>query len=75
MDKSLQIYESSSPRFLKVAFYKELGDRVKALLELERILELYSNDEEVYLRARKEKDTLEAIPSPSIGNFLRSIFK
>ncbi len=58
-DKSIEITEASTTRFAKVAVY-EIADKKKmAINELEMILEKYIDDEETYIRARKEKDELE----------------
>lgn len=73
-DTALQICEQPNARSMKVFCYRQLGDNKNALQELDYILEHYSHDEEVYLKARKEKDELETPASSGIGKFFRSIF-
>lgn len=73
-DAALRTGERSNIRSMKVFCYRGLGDKTSALRELDYILEHYSDDEEVYLKARKEKDELETPASSSIGKFFRSIF-
>ena len=59
---------------MKVFCYRQLGDKKSALQELDYILEHYADDEELYLKARKEKDELETPSSSGIGGLFRSIF-
>ena len=73
-DTALQIREQSNARSMKVFCYRQLGDKKSALQELDYILEHYADDEELYLKARKEKDELETPSSSGIGGLFRSIF-
>ena len=59
-EKSLEINESAKTRNMIVFCYRQLGDKKRALQEIDNILRLYIDDEEVYLLARKEKADLEA---------------
>ena len=73
-DKSLQISEQANTRSMKVFCYRQLNDTKSALKELNYIIERHSDNEDAYLRARKEKDELETPSSSGIGGLLRSIF-
>lgn len=70
---SLQIWEHVAPRTMKVFCYRHLDDKKSAIQELDGILQLYAHDEDAYLKARKEKDELEASSSSGIGRLVRSI--
>lgn len=73
-ERSLQISEHIGPRAMKVFCYRQLGDKKSALQELDYILEHYEHHEDAYLKARKEKDELEAPSASGIGRVVRSIF-
>lgn len=73
-DKSLYSKERSNTRFNKVLIYCELNDRDSAIQELDRILNLYSDNEDVYLRARKKKAELAIPASSGLERLARSVF-
>jgi len=77
-DKALQLFESHEVRLRKVKALHKLGEKKKALEELDQLLQLYSADdnynEQLYLELRKFKDELET-PAPSAAERLvRSLF-
>lgn len=75
-DNSLQIHEQPKPRNMKVFCYRQLGDKKNALHELNNLIMYYEDDDEVYLKARQEKDELEEteILETFTGWLSRSIF-
>lgn len=70
-EKSLEIKESSKTRNMLVFCFRQLGNKARALQEIDNILQIYSYDEDVYFSARRERDELEAKTSSGIGRFFR----
>lgn len=58
LDKSLEIYDSPVPRWLKVDIYLAYNQKAEALQELDYIISNFSEDKEVYLLARQKRDEI-----------------
>jgi tetratricopeptide (TPR) repeat protein len=62
INQAINLHDDADLWILKVHLYHTLNDREAALRDVNHVLSKYSNEQEVYLTARKLKDEIEAAP-------------